>query len=256
MSIFTHFDLSGRHAVVTGGASGLGAAISEGLAEAGANIVLIDVDHAVFGSAQDLSSRGFTASAIQCDVRERDDLRLAYAQALDNTGGHIDILVNSAGIQRRHSSEVFPEEDWDAVLAINLSATFFFCQLAAQTMLKHRSRGKIINISSIMSNFGGITIPAYSASKGAVSQLTKAFSNDLAPKGICVNAIAPGYMDTALNAALKADPARTAEVLSRIPVGRWGQGSDVKGLAVFLASPASDYISGAVIPVDGGYSAR
>lgn len=168
---------------------------------------------------------------------------------------HIDILLNTAGIQRRYKSEEFPEKDWDEVLAVNLTAIFFFCQLAANTMIP-QGGGKIINVASINSFLGGITIPAYAASKGGVAQLTKALSNDWAAKGINVNAIAPGYMDTRLNTALIGDSVRSSEVLLRTPKKRWGTGEDMKGIAVFLASEASDYITGAVIPVDGGYLAR
>lgn len=167
----------------------------------------------------------------------------------------MDILLNTAGIQRRCTSEDFSEKDWDDVIAVNLSAMFFYCQLAAQNMIQH-GKGKIINIASMQSFFGGITIPAYAASKGGVAQLTKALSNDWAGKGINVNAIAPGYMDTKLNTALINDPVRNDEVLSRIPLKRWGTGNDLKGIVVFLSSDASNYISGAIIPVDGGYLGR
>ena len=170
-------------------------------------------------------------------------------------GGKLDILVNSAGIQRRYPSEQFPEEEWSKVIAINLDATFYYCKYAANTMLKNNG-GKIINVASLMSFLGGITIPAYAASKGGVGQLTKALSNDLAEKGICVNAIAPGYMDTQLNTALINDKKRTDEVFMRVPMKRWGTGEDLKGLTVFLASPASDYVTGTIIPVDGGYLGR
>ena len=170
-------------------------------------------------------------------------------------GGKVDILINSAGIQRRYPSEDFPDDEWHKVIAINLDATFFYCKYAGNTMLKNGG-GKIINIASIMSVLGGITIPAYAASKGGVGQLTKALSNDWAAKGICVNAIAPGYMDTQLNTALINDKKRTDEVFMRVPMKRWGTGEDLKGLTVFLASSASDYITGCIIPVDGGYLAR
>ena len=194
-------------------------------------------------------------SALKADVSDRSQIRDSFEKALALLEGRLDILVNSAGIQRRHASEVFPEQDWDAVIAVNLEATFFYCQLAANNMIP-TGGGKIINIASMQSFLGGITIPAYAASKGGVSQLTKALSNDWAAKGICVNAIAPGYMDTQMNVALINDPVRNAEALSRIPMKRWGKGGDLKGLVVFLASAASDYITGTVIPVDGGYLAR
>lgn len=255
VTVLSAFEVTGKKALVTGGAGGLGAAIVEALAEAGAEVVMIDVSDSTDAIAEGFRARGFAVSSIVSDVGDRSQVRSSYKEALRRTGGVLDILVNAAGIQRRNSSETFSEEDWDAVLAINLDATFFFCQLAARTMIA-QGGGKIINIASIMSFFGGITIPAYAASKGAVGQLTKALSNDLGSKGICVNAIAPGYMDTPLNVALLADSQRTSEVLARIPIGRWGTGHDIKGMSVFLASSASDYVSGAVIPLDGGYSGR
>ncbi len=249
------FDLTGKNAVVVGGAGDLGVAMLEALVEAGSRAVVIDLSESVHDVAKSLSTKGFSVHPIQADISCRDQIRSSYAEALEFLGGRVDILLNSAGIQRRHPSEVFPEKDWDDVLAVNLSAIFFYCQLAAKTMIP-QGRGKIINVASMQSFFGGITIPAYAASKGGVAQLTKALSNDWAAKGINVNGIAPGYMDTRLNTALISDPVRNAEALSRIPQKRWGTGKDMKGLAVFLASAASDYISGAIIPVDGGYLGR
>ena len=249
------FRLTGKLAMVTGGAQGLGLSIAEALAEAGSRVVIIDVSDTVLQVAAALRSRGLSVSAFQCDLRDREQTHQTFKRALGGSSEALDILVNCAGIQRRYSSEHFPVEEWDAVMQVNLDATFFMCQLAADGMIP-RGAGRIINVSSIMDHFGGLHIPAYAASKGGVSQLTKALSNDWSPKGIRVNAIAPGYMSTPLNTALLADEVRSAEILSRIPVGRWGQGNDLKGLAVFLASQASDYITGAVIPVDGGYSVR
>jgi 2-deoxy-D-gluconate 3-dehydrogenase len=253
--VLERFQLSGKKALVVGGAGDLGASMVEAIAEAGAQTVVIDLSDRVFQLCEALKGSGLSVSALQADVSDRAQIRDSFEKALALLGGRIDILVNSAGIQRRHASEVFPEKDWDAVIAVNLEATFFYSQLAANKMIPNGG-GKIINIASMQSFFGGITIPAYAASKGGVSQLTKALSNDWAAKGICVNAIAPGYMDTQMNVALINDPVRNAEALSRIPMKRWGKGSDLKGLVVFLASPASDYISGTVIPVDGGYLGR
>lgn len=253
--ILDSFSLSGKRALVVGGAGDLGSEMVRALAEAGADTVVMDCDLRVFALAESLSGAGLKVAALQVDVSDRGQIRGSFQSALELLGGRLDILVNSAGIQRRHPSEVFPEADWDAVIAVNLAATFFYCQLAANVMIPNGG-GKIINIASMQSFFGGITIPAYAASKGGVSQLTKALSNDWAAKGICVNAIAPGYMDTQMNVALIADPVRNAEALSRIPMKRWGKGADLKGLVVFLASAASDYMSGTVIPVDGGYLGR
>jgi 2-dehydro-3-deoxy-D-gluconate 5-dehydrogenase len=249
------FDLSGKTALVVGGAGDLGAPMAEGLAEAGARVIIIDLDPRAVSLAEQMAAAGLPVRALLVDISDRAAIRNSYTAALEQLDGRLDILVNTAGIQRRHPSEVFPESDWDAVIAINLEATFFYCQLAGQTMIP-QGGGKIINIASMQSFFGGLTIPAYAAAKGGVAQLTKALSNDWAAKGINVNAIAPGYMDTQLNTALINDPVRHAEVMARIPKKRWGKGADMKGTVVFLASAASDYISGAVIPVDGGYLGR
>lgn len=255
MTILDQFKLAGKTAIVTGGAGDLGTAIAVALAQAGARVVIVDSNDRGLSLAVELQDRGLSVSALLCDVRDRMQIRESFTQALKTLEGSIDILVNCAGVQRRHSSELFPEQDWDEVIQVNLDATFFFSQLAARIMIEKGS-GKIINIASVMSFFGGITIPAYAASKGGVAQLTKALSNDWAPKGICVNAIAPGYMDTQMNVALTPSSPRYSEILARIPAGRWGHADEISGLAVFLASPASDYISGTVIPVDGGYSGR
>jgi len=249
------FSLEGKRAIVTGGAGGLGASIAEALAQACAAVVILDSSEATESVAANFRSTGLGVEGLRSDLRDRSALRSAFSGALEILGGAVDVLVNSAGIQRRASSEHFPADDWDAVIDINLTTTFFMSQLAGRNMLLRES-GKIINVASVMSFFGGSTIPAYAASKGGVAQLTKALSNDWAARGICVNAIAPGYMDTPMNTALLADKNRTKEILGRVPAGRWGQGEDVKGISVFLASQASDFISGAVIPVDGGYSAR
>lgn len=244
------FDLTGKKALVVGGAGDIGRAISEGLSEAGAAVVIIDIDDKVSEIARAVNAQG-----LQVDVQDREAIKKSIFDAKKIINDDFDILVNSAGIQRRNPSENFTEQDWDDVLSVNLTATFLYSQHIAQGMIA-KGYGKIINISSLMSNFGGITIPAYAASKGGVSQLTKALSNDWAEKGICVNAIAPGYIDTKLNTKLVSDPKRSQEVLLRTPARRWGQPSDIKGAAIFLASTASDFITGTTITVDGGYSAR
>jgi 2-deoxy-D-gluconate 3-dehydrogenase len=254
-NILDQFSLSGKKAIVVGGAGDLGKAMLTAIVEAGAEAVVIDLDSKVYEICEKISSEGYPVTALKADVSDRSQIKSSFENALNILGGSIDILINSAGIQRRYPSELFPEKDWDDVISINLDATFFYCQLAANIMISNGG-GKIINVASMMSFLGGITIPAYAASKGGVSQLTKALSNDWAAKGICVNAIAPGYMDTQLNVALINDPVRNTEVLNRIPVKRWGKGSDLKGVTVFLSSAASDYITGAVIPIDGGYLVR
>jgi 2-dehydro-3-deoxy-D-gluconate 5-dehydrogenase len=249
------FSLKDKRALVVGGGGDLGFAIMEGLVEAGASAVAIDINPNVKTLIDSLVDRGFNASHLIVDISDREAIRKSVVDAKALLGDSVDILVNSAGIQRRTPSENFPENDWDDVIAINLTATFIYCQLVAKGMIA-KGQGKIINVASIMSFFGGITIPAYAASKGGVAQLTKAFSNDWAAKGICVNAIAPGYFNTCLNTALISDEKRSTEVLLRTPVKRWGVPVDIKGAAIFLASAASDFVTGAVIPVDGGYTAR
>ena len=255
INILEKFSLEDKKAIVVGGAGDLGIAMVEALAEAGAHVVVIDIDDRMYDLCKNLSVNGLNIEAVKADISKIEEIQSSYKKALEILGGKLDILVNSAGIQRRYPSEQFPEEEWSKVIAINLDATFYFCKYAANTMLENNS-GKIINVASLMSFLGGITIPAYAASKGGVGQLTKALSNDLAAKGICVNAIAPGYMDTQLNTALINDKKRTEEVFMRVPMKRWGTGDDLKGLTVFLASAASDYVTGTIIPVDGGYLGR
>lgn len=245
------FDLSGKTALVTGGNRGLGKGITEGLCEAGASVVILASSDSVFAAAGEFSKKGFDVTGVKCDLSDEKDLARAFAEAL-GVKGRVDILVNNAGIQRRNRCEDFLLSDWDDVLGVNLRSVFLLCQAAGREMLK-QGGGKIINIASMLSFFGGFTVPAYAAAKGGVAQLTKALSNEWAGRGINVNAIAPGYMATEMNTKLIEDEKRNAEILGRIPVGRWGNPDDLKGITVFLASPASDYLSGAVIPVDGGY---
>jgi len=254
MSVLKLFDLSGRKALVTGGSYGLGRAMAEALLEAGADLGLIDVSDKLADAARELSASGRKVIGIRADLSDRRDRVRGFEEFIKNFGT-IDILVNNAGIQRRHPAEKFPLEDWDKVIEINLTATFELCQLAGRIMLAKGS-GKIINVASLLSFTGGLTVPAYAASKGGIAQLTKALSNEWAAKGVNVNAIAPGYMDTPLNTALIADPVRNRQILDRIPAGRWGQPQDLKGAAVFLASRASDYVHGAILVVDGGFLGR
>ena len=254
-NILEKFSLAGKKAIVVGGAGDLGKAMVEAIAQAGAQTVVIDLDDRIFEICEKFKNDGLEVSPIKADVSKISEIKSSYENALQVLGGKVDILINSAGIQRRYPSEDFPDDEWSKVISINLDATFYYCKYAGNTMLENGG-GKIINIASLMSFLGGITIPAYAASKGGVGQLTKALSNDWAAKGICVNAIAPGYMDTQLNVALINDKKRTEEVFNRVPMKRWGNGDDLKGLTVFLSSSASDYITGCVIPVDGGYLAR
>lgn len=249
------FDLTGRKALITGGSRGLGRAMAEALLEAGADVAILGSSQGVFSAAEELGNdTGRNVVPIQADLSHRDQLRQAFDACLEKLGT-LDILVVSHGIQRRHPAEDFPVADWDEVLEVNLTSMFLLNQLAGRIMLA-KGKGKIINIASMMTFFGGFTIPAYAAAKGGVAQLTKAFSNEWAGRGVNVNAIAPGYMATEMNEALIANPERNSMILARIPAGRWGQPDDMKGAAVFLASDASDYISGAIIPVDGGWLGR
>jgi 2-deoxy-D-gluconate 3-dehydrogenase len=249
------FSLNGKNALVTGSRAGLGAGMAIGLAQAGANVV-------VNGSTSDgidevcrgVASHGVKAVRAVADV---SDAR-ACEQLVELTVaelGSIDILINNAGIIRRSPAAEYSAEDWARVLEINLNAVFRLSQLAGRRMLAQGS-GKIVNIASLLSFQGGVFVPAYAASKGAVAQLTKALANEWAPKGINVNAIAPGYMDTENTRALRADPVRSRQILERIPAGRWGTPEDLAAAAVFLASPASGYMHGHVLVVDGGWMAR
>lgn len=248
------FDLTGRKALITGGGRGLGLGMTKALHDAGAEIVIIGQSKENIEIAKNLSKGGSPVHAMLGDLSDRNQIRSMFSKAI-NILGDIDILINNAGIQRRYPSEDFPESDWNKVLEVNLTAVFLMCQLAGRVMLENK-RGKIINIASMCSFFGGITIPAYSASKGGVMQLTKALSNEWAGRGVQVNAIAPGYMETQMNTALINDEKRRTTILNRIPAGRWGKPEDIGGAAVFLSSSASDYVTGTIIPVDGGYLVR
>ncbi|AIY06666.1 2-deoxy-D-gluconate 3-dehydrogenase [Planococcus sp. PAMC 21323] len=247
------FDLTGKTAVVTGGNRGLGKEIALGLAEAGANIVVIarKIDEQVIS---DIEKHGVKAMKLEFDLLNFDQYSSILDQILLETE-KVDILVNNAGVQKRYDSVEFPKEDWDFVIDINANATFFLCQLFGKHMLES-GYGKIINMASLLSFQGGLRVPAYAASKGAVIQFTKALANEWAHRGVNVNAIAPGYIDTEMNTALLADETRNRQILERIPAGRWGKPEDMHGAAVFLASAASDYLHGTTIPVDGGWLGR
>lgn len=251
------FNLNKKRAIVTGGTRGLGYGIAEGLMEAGAHTVIFGTTQQVLTVAESFRHCGFKCQGIAVDLSCAIQREKAFYMAVELLGG-IDILVNAAGIQRRNACETFPLKDWEDVLAVNLTASFVLSQLAAREFLKKDvPKGKIINIASMLSFFGGQTVPAYAASKGGVVQFTKAMCNELASKGINVNAIAPGYMDTEMNRELSVpENPRYNEITCRIPAGRWGTPEDMKGVAIFLASKASDYLNGAVIPVDGGYLAK
>ena len=248
------FDIKGRKAIVTGGTRGLGHGVAEGLLEAGARVVIFGSSDRAGDVAADFRAKGFDCQGLKVNVASHEERVAGFNKAVQLLGG-LDIIVNAAGIQRRFPCEQFPLEDWSDVLEVNLTAPFELSQLAAREFLKKETPcGKIINFASMLSFFGGFTVPAYAASKGGVAQFSKAMTNELAGKGININCIAPGYMDTEMNTALT-DPAnpRFREITDRIPAHRWGTPDDLKGLAIFLSSHASDYINGAVIPCDGGY---
>jgi len=253
--ILDSFRLDGRVALVTGAAQGLGQGMALALAEVGADIAGLDrCTSAATGEVVQGLGRRFMQ--ICCDLRTASvaELQDVVAQVVAEMG-RLDILVNNAGIIRRAPALEFSEADWDDVLQIDLKAVFFLSQAAAKVMAR-QGGGKIISVASMLSFQGGVIVPSYTAAKSGVAGLTRALANEWAQHGIAVNAIAPGYMATANTAALRADPVRSQAILDRIPAGRWGAPDDLKGIVVFLASAASDYMSGAIVPVDGGWLAR
>jgi 2-deoxy-D-gluconate 3-dehydrogenase len=258
MSIIDLFRLDGKAAIVTGVGRGLGQGIAKGLAEAGA-----DIFGTVFGSTEDAvaETRAFVEKAgrhfeySSVNLISQDCIPGIFEEAV-RCFGHIDIVVNNAGIIRREDSANFTEADWDDVININLKSVFFMCQAAARYFIAQKTGGKIINIASMLSYQGGIRVPSYTASKGGIRTMTMLMANEWARYGINANAIAPGYMVTDNTAALRADAVRSAAILDRIPAGRWGTQQDIAGAAVFLAAPASDYVNGFTLAVDGGWLAR
>lgn len=239
--------------MITGGGRGLGRGMTEGLLGAGADVITVQRGDVPDDLRQHASELGRTLSTVTADLGDRELLPERIGSVL--AGQRVDILINNAGLQYREDAVDFSLEAFDRVLDVNLRAAFQLSQLVARPMLE-RGHGKIINIASMVSFSGGYRVPAYAASKGAIAQLTKACCNEWAAGGVNVNAIAPGYMDTEMNTALIADEQRNREITARIPAGRWGTPADLAGAAVFLASPASDYLHGAIIPVDGGWLAR
>lgn len=246
------FSVEGKKCIVTGGAQGLSKGMAEGLLENGAEVVLVDVQEEKLKQVvETYRALGYNAHGIAGNLADRETLNRIFDEALEVLGGRLDVLIPAAGIQRRHLPEEFPAEEWDLVMKINLDHVFFMIQRALKVMLNQPEGGKIINIASMVSWFGGTTVPAYTASKGAVTQLTKSLAVDCAGRKININALAPGYMDTEMCANMT--QARKDETTLRIPQGRWGTPDDMKGPVLFLASAASDYLNGAVIPVDGAY---
>jgi 2-deoxy-D-gluconate 3-dehydrogenase len=252
MKSLNMFDVKNKKAIVTGGSRGLGYAMAESLLEAGCSVVIIGSSDKVIEVADNFQKKNLNCFAVKANLIDRDENYRAFNESLKLLGGDLDILCTAAGIQRRHSAELFPMNEWDDVISINLNSVWILNQEAGKVMLK-KGYGKIINVASMLSFFGGQTVPAYAAAKGGVAQLTKALTNDWAGRGVNVNAIAPGYMDTDMNTALLHNKERFEQISSRIPMKRWGTPEDMKGITLFLSSHASDYISGAIIPVDGGY---
>ena len=255
MSILDRFKLNGKTALVTGASSGLGQAMAVALAEAGADVA---------AHCRRAGEAGETCAAVEALGRQSFEVSGDMAdraapqkivEAVVEKFGRIDILINNAGMIRRAPAVDFSEEDWSTVLEVNLSSVFRLSRAAGRVMIE-QGAGKIVNIASLLSFQGGITVPAYTASKSGVAGLTKALANEWAARGVCVNAIAPGYMRTNNTAALRADETRNRQILERIPSGRWGEPSDLQGAVVFLSSAASDYLQGHLLVVDGGWMAR
>src|SRR5215471_17587355 len=254
MPVLDLFKLSGKTALVTGSSAGLGAAIAVALAEAEADVVCHGNSRPAEETCRKIERMGRRAAVVKADLARPSGAQELFEKA--RSFAPIDILVNNAGTIKRAPAHQFTLEDWDTVLNVNLRSLFQLSQLAGREWIESGKPGKIVNIASLLAFQGGITVPAYSASKGAVAQLTKALANEWARRGIHVNAIAPGYMRTDNTVALQRDETRNRQILERIPAGRWGEPSDLAGAAVFLAAPASDYIHGHVLLVDGGWMGR
>ncbi len=245
----SRFSLEGRRALVTGANAGIGQAVAVALAEAGASVVCAG-RRTCDETLATIETAGGQAEGLTLDLSDP----MAAKGVFEGAG--FDILVNNAGIIRRADSVDYAEVDWDDVMDVNLKALFFTCQAFAKALFARGARGRIVNVASLLSFQGGVRVPAYTAAKHGVAGLTKILANEWAGRGVNVNAIAPGYIETANTAALRADPERSKAILDRIPAGRWGRAEDIGGTAVFLCSPAADYIHGAVLNVDGGWLAR
>ena len=256
MNILDQFRLDGKTALVTGARRGIGMAMAVALAEAGAGIIAVSANMEASGSAieKEVKALGRRFTADRCNFADRQDL-YRFIQRVKGDQPGIDILVNNAGTVLREPAERHPDEYWDKIIETNLSAQFLLSRELGKDMLA-RGSGKIIFTASLLTFQGGITVPGYAASKGGVGQLTKALANEWAGRGVQVNAIAPGYVRTDVTEALQNDPERYRAILERIPAGRWGNIDDFKGPAVFLASPASDFVNGEILVVDGGWMGR
>jgi 2-dehydro-3-deoxy-D-gluconate 5-dehydrogenase len=256
VGVLDDFNLDGRVALVTGAARGLGQGIAVGLAEAGADVAGLDV--AQLDETEGLvRNAGRRFHAMNVDLLQTDaGLAVDVVEECVGSLGRLDILVNNAGIIRRAPAIEFGEDDWESVIKINLSAAFYLSQAAAKHFVAEDKGGKIVNTASVLSYEGGVIVPSYSASKAGIANLTRALANEWASSGINVNAIAPSYFTTELTSALREDAERSEALLARLPAGRFGEPEDLKGAVVFLASNASDYVHGTVLPVDGGWLAR
>jgi 2-deoxy-D-gluconate 3-dehydrogenase len=254
-NILDQFRLDQKIALVTGSATGLGSAIAIALAQAGAAVAVHGNSRPADDTAVAITAAGGRSHAFQADLSDPTAAERLFS-AVTAHFGRVDILINNAGMIHRDPAEDWSLADWNQMLQVNLTSVFQLSQLAARDMITRRASGKIVNIASLLSFQGGIRVPAYAASKGGVAQLTKALANEWAPKNIQVNAIAPGYFNTTNTEPLQADPTRSRQILERIPAGRWGQPSEIAGAALYLASPASDYVTGHVLVVDGGWLGR
>ena len=248
------FSLEGKVALVTGASDGIGQAMAVGLAEAGADVAAVSRSD-MTKTAEMIRALGRSCCTVQADLSRMASVESVYRQVMERFG-RIDILFNNAGAIRREDSVRFTEQDWDDVMNLNVKVLFFLTQRVARQMIENGITGKIIKTASLLSFQGGIRTPSYTASKSAVRGITMTLANEWAQYGINVNAIAPGYIATKITTALRGDPQRGADILARIPAGRWGTPEDFKGIAVFLASRASDYINGCTIAVDGGWMGR
>jgi 2-dehydro-3-deoxy-D-gluconate 5-dehydrogenase len=252
--ILDQFRLDGKTALITGASAGLGAAMAIALAEAGADVVCHGHSHSSKQTCMQIEKLGCRATAIQADLSQPGAAEELFEKA--QKLAPVDIVVNNAGIIRRAEAIDYCDQDWTAVLQVNLNSVWKLCQSAGRAFCRRKSAGKIINIASLLAFQGGVTVPAYAASKGAVAQLTKALANEWASHNVNVNAIAPGYMRTDNTSSLQDDELRNRQILERIPAGRWGQPTDICGAVVFLASAASSYVHGHVMVVDGGWMGR
>ena len=242
------FSIEGKKIIITGACGGLGRSVAKGLKEAGAIVCAMDFSDKL----EEIAKQDNLDYSVKVNLMDREDLNKGFNEAVEKLGGELDVMLNFAGIQKRYPCEEFPIEEWDKVIEVNLTAVFEMSQLAGKCMLK-QGHGKIVNVASMLSYFGGKNVPAYTASKGGVMQLTRALAVAWADRNVQVNAVAPGYMATEMNTALMNDPVRNASIEDRIPAKRWGTGEDLLGPIIFLSSEASNYLSGAIIPVDGGY---